>query len=85
MAIQKRALLHFVNFFASKFNVSGQSTLLPPTSSPLEWQELIDILPLQTSLCLTLTFLSEGGVYNLQNGLCSHTGLSTFLLFKDCY
>ena len=34
MAIQKRALLHFVDFFASKFDVSGQHSLLPPTSSP---------------------------------------------------
>ena len=36
MAIQKRALLHFVNFIASKFNVSGQGYLLNKTSSPLE-------------------------------------------------
>ena len=34
MAIQKRALLHFVNFFASKFNVSGRRSLLDKTSSP---------------------------------------------------
>ena len=32
MAIKKRALLHFVNFFASKFDVSRQHLLLPPTS-----------------------------------------------------
>ena len=35
MAIQKRALLHLVNFFASKFNVSGKRSLLNKTSFPL--------------------------------------------------
>ena len=34
MAIQKRVMLHFVNFFASKFDVSGQRSLLLPTCPP---------------------------------------------------
>ena len=83
MAIQKRALLHFVNFFASKPDVSGQRSLLPLNSSP--WQKLIDPLPFQTSFCLTLTFVSEVVIHNFQNCLCSHTWLSTFLLFRDYY
>ena len=72
MAIPKCSLLR--EFFAAKFNVSGQRCFLPPTSSLWNGKiELIDLLPLQTSLFLTLTFLSEGGVYNLQNCPCSHT------------
>ena len=67
MAIQKRPLHHFVNFFASKFNFNGQRSLLPPTSSAWNGKNF------QASLCLTLAFLSEGVVYNLQNCLvCIH-------------
>ena len=76
MAIQKRTLRHFVNFFASKFNVSGQRSLLPKTLSPWNGKKLIDPLPSQTSLCLTLTFLSEVVIHNLQNCFCAHTRLS---------
>ena len=34
MAIQMRVMLHFVNFFASKFNLSGQRSLLPRLRPP---------------------------------------------------
>ena len=73
MAIQKRALLHFMNFLHQSLMLADSARWFPRLRPPEMEKKLIDPLPFQTSLCLTLTFLFEVVIHNLQNCLCSHT------------